>query len=393
MKKVLFGVLVICFGYGSLFAQQKADPDITTLKFSVTDATDWTNFFKRNSGWFGGDGIYTIPLNGKEEAPASSSAKTLFIFSDSMIGEVHNDTIAPGATMIHNAVAILQGNKPNVSKLFTWWDKDKKGKPESVFIPTTPRTEAKDYYWLGDGFANQKKDNAIYIFGYRIRNVGTGTFGFKEVGNTLIKVKTNGTLPFKSIEQMDTPFYIDQNGENGSFGAGIYVNTKKAGAPKPDGYVYVYGVKGQAKKLLVARVLPQDFEAFDKWTFWNGTTWDSQMDNAATMADKVSNELSVSAMPDGRYIMVFQINTMSRGIGVRIGKTPYGPFGPTIKIWDCSDAITPKTYFTYNAKAHPSLSKPGELIISYNVNSMDFFKDLKKEPTLYRPRFIRLKFL
>ena len=44
------------------------------------------------------------------------------------------------------------------------------------------------------------------------------------------------------------------------------------------------------------------------------------------------------------------------------------------------------------AKAHPALSQPGELLISYNINSFDFSKDIKKFPHLYRPRFIKLKY-
>jgi hypothetical protein len=378
----------------NLFAQeQNTDKDLSTLKYTVAEANDWTAFLKRESGWFGGDGIYTIPLNGKEEKSPSSKVKTLFIFSDSMIGDIRNDTLVPGSKMIHNAVAILQGNKPDKSKMHDYWDKDRNGKPESVFIPATPRTEPKDYYWLGDGFVNQEKNNAVYIFGYRVRNVGKGAFGFKEVGNTLIKIKGDGTLPFKSIEQTDSPFYIDKNEDSGSFGAGIYVNTKKAGAPNPDGFIYVYGVRGKAKRLMVARVLPAEFEEYSKWTYWNGSAWSIDINAAADLADRVSNELSVSAMPDGRYILVFQVNGMSPAIGVRIGKTPYGPFGPIIKIWDCSSALTEKTYLVYNAKGHPSISKPGELLISYNINSREFKKDLQKNPTLYRPRFIRLKFL
>ena len=43
------------------------------------------------------------------------------------------------------------------------------------------------------------------------------------------------------------------------------------------------------------------------------------------------------------------------------------------------------------ATAHPELSRPGSLVISYNVNSFvntDHYKDV----TIYRPRFVDLKF-
>ncbi|MFD2145328.1 hypothetical protein [Mucilaginibacter antarcticus] len=132
---------------------------------------------------------------------------------------------------------------------------------------------------------------------------------------------------------------------------------------------------------MVARVLPQYFEKYDRWTYWDGKAWVGDVRKAEKIADWVSNELSVSPLPDGRYAMIFQVGAMTKDIGLRIGTTPYGPFGPAIKIWDCTSDLTNKHYFVYNAKAHPSLSKPGELIISYNINSTDFLKTCLLIPT------------
>jgi hypothetical protein len=396
LMRYLFCILLAC-GFVNVTAQKatnlSGNTDLTSLKYTVEEAPEWTALLKRKSGWFGGDGIYTMPLNGIGNKQASGKEQVLFLFSDSMIGEIHDNTLLPDAKMTHNSVAILSGSDPDSTKMKFYWARDVNGKPESLFIPHTPKTGKGDYFWLGDGFINQELDNDIYIFGYRIRNVGTGTFGFKEVGNTLIKITAGSKPPYTSQQQMDTPFYLtDAQGASGSFGAGIYVNTKGAGAPHPDGYVYIYGVVGKWKNLLVARVMPRDFENYTKWTFWDGSSWISEMSKAIKVADWVSNELSVSPLPDGRYALVFQVGTITKDIGLRIGATPYGPFGPTIKIWDCSKDLVKKTYTVYNAKAHPSISKPGELLISYNINSTAFLKDLAMDPNLYRPRFIRLKF-
>jgi hypothetical protein len=83
---------------------------------------------------------------------------------------------------------------------------------------------------------------------------------------------------------------------------------------------------------------------------------------------------------------------MSSTVAMRIGASPVGPFGPIIKLYDCPESKENKNYFMYNAKAHPSLSKPGELLISYNVNSFEFWKEIQTKPTLYRPRFLKLIF-
>jgi hypothetical protein len=367
--------------------------DLQHINFTVEAAPEWSDLLTRYSGWFGGDGIYTMRLDGVRGRTATANDKILFLFSDSMIGEIKDHTMAPGYKMIHNSVAELKGNKPVAVNMLFSWAIDTAGKPESIFIPRTPHTQTGDYYWLGDGFVNQELGNAIYIFGYRVRNISDGPFGFKEVGNTLIKVPAGSIPPYLNQQQMDTPFYLsDSGGDSGSFGAGIYVNTKGAGAPNPDGFVYVYGVRGMAKRLMVARVLPKEFEHFDKWTYWNGSEWISDINKVADVTKDVSNELSLTALPDGRYALVFQLDGMTTTVGMRIGATPYGPFGPVIKLWDCKPDLLKSTYLVYNAKAHPSISNPGELLISYNINSTEFINDLNVDPNLYRPRFIRVKF-
>ncbi|MBS7564739.1 DUF4185 domain-containing protein [Mucilaginibacter sp. Bleaf8] len=382
---------IICLSPPVLKAQTSKTADLTYINFTVERAPDWSDLFRRYEGWFGGDGIYTIPLNGREHVTAGNQQQTLFIFSDSMVGQVTDSVMLPGYKMIHNSVAYLTGNKPLASKMKFYWNLDKHKAPEPVFTPRTPKTVSGDYYWLGDGFVNTEMNNAIYIFGYRVHNVSNEAFGFREVGNTLIKIAANERAPFAGYKEMDTPFYLDNNGEIGSFGAGVYINTVKAGAPAPDGYIYVYGVKGMAKQLLVARVKPADFERFAKWKFWDGRNWVADMHKAVVLTDSVSNELSVTALPDGRYALIFQEGGMGKYVAMRIGASPAGPFGPIIRIWDCSNDLQQKTHVVYNAKAHPSLSAPGELLISYNINSVEFIKDLNKDPHLYRPRFIRLR--
>jgi hypothetical protein len=299
----------------------------------------------------------------------------------------------PGYKMIHNSIAVLKGNSPKSQNIKFYWDKEKNGQAESIFIPNTPKTEKGDYYWLGDGFVNTEGDGSVYIFGYRVRNVGSGAFGFKEVGNTLIKLNVKEAPNFTTIKQKDTPFYLtDEKNDIGSFGSGIYVNTKSAGAVNADGYIYVYGVRGMAKNLMVARVLPKQFEKYNQWKFWDGKQWVADMNHVADITSNTSNELSVSRLADGRYALIFQVDGMSTSIGMRLANKLTGPWGPIIKLWDCKPDLIEKTFVVYNAKAHPSLSGPNELLISYNINSVDFINDLKIHPHLYRPRFIRVKF-
>lgn len=366
---------------------------ITELNFTVEEATEWTNLFKRTSGWFGGDGIFTIPLSGIDSAGAEADGTTMVLFSDSLIGEITDGKLDTPLVMINNSVALISGLLPKESNISFHWATDETNTPKSLFVPNTPNSRAGEYYWLGDGFVNQEKENDIYLFGYRITTTDAEVFNFKEVGNTLIVLPAGSKPPFAEQRQVDTPFYIDGDPENtGSFGAGILVNTEAAGALSPDGYVYIYGVKGTKKEVMVARIIPKDIEQFHLWEFWDGNSWQTDMMKAAPIADRASNELSVTPLKDGRYALVFQTDAIGTNVGLRLSLSPEGPFGPIIPLWDASQDIREgKQLISYNAKAHANFSNPGELLISYNINSFDFFEDVEIQPDFYRPRFIRVK--
>jgi hypothetical protein len=383
-------LLSVCACSGS--KTKTANTDLNNFKFTVEEAREWTNIFKRDSGWFGGDGIFAIPKNGVDKP--SDSSETTLVFSDTMIGEIENGTPKPGYVMIHNSVAIVKGVEAKEENIKFHWDKKPNGEAESIFIPKTPATQPGDYYWLGDGFVDTDLNDNTYIFGYRVKDIKkTQGFTFEQVGNTLIVIPKGSIPPYKDQRQIDIPFFVGGNDTNSiSFGSGIFVNTVRAGAANPDGYVYVYGVGGKDKNLAVARVAPKDFEKFGEWKFFDGSNWVAGMGNAADITNHVSNELSVSQLPDGRYALFFQVDGISSIIGMRLGSSLAGPFGPIIKVFDCKGALNAKNFFSYNAKAHPALSKPGELLVSFNVNSMDFGNDIKVYPNLYRPRFIKVKY-
>lgn len=364
--------------------------DLTTLKFTVAADTAWTNLFNRKHGWFGADGIFSIPVNGVDTAGANN--ETLLFFSDTMLGDIVNDSLKPGYVMIHNTAAIIKDNEPADANINFYWD-TVNSKPIGLFTPNTANAKKEDYYWLGDGFVN-KDLNATYVFAYRIRDTSAAAFGFAEVGNTIIKIPANSKPPFKDAQQIETPFFLSGTAETyGSFGACVFNNTSSSGNKNADGFVYVYGVRGKKKDVMVARVKPADFETFSAWRFWDGQQWNADIKKVANITDRASNELSISPLPDGRYAMVFQTDGLGRDVGLRLSNHPEGPFGPVIKVWHCSEPDIAKNFIVYNAKAHPNLSKQNELLISYNVNSFDFWNDIKTHPDLYRPRFITLKLL
>lgn len=382
-------LLVGCNTKTGLQENKEEFKQIGSVSYRVEAAPEWSNLFMRNSGWFGGDGIFAIPLNNGSTA---GEVKNMFLFSDTMIGEINNGELQPGFSMVHNSVAYLVGTEPDPNKMRFAWKKKADGSPATFFTPQTDDAEEEDYYWLGDGFLNQALNN-IYIFAYRVRNTGEGAFPFKVVGNPLIVIPTGSEPPFENQRQIETPLYIEGAPDSfGSFGAGIFVNTSAAGAPNPDGYVYIYGVKGADKQLIAARVKPENFEDFGSWKYWDGDGWSSDIDSVQAITNRVSNELSVSPIGHGKFALIFTVNGVGPKVGMRIGKSPVGPFGPIEVIWETDINDKDSSFFAYNAKGHPSISSPGELLVSYNVNSFNFFEKIKEHPHLYRPRFIRIVF-
>lgn len=378
-------------GLSAVFAAAcpRSPHDSIPASFSAKAAPAWTSLLDRSSGWIGADGIFTVPL---QDAKARNSMdSTLLVFSDTMIGSIAGDSLVPGWRMVHNTVAYLRGHQSLKDRIAFYWDRDSSGRPVSMFVPRTPMARPGDYYWLGDGFCDHARGGTVYLFAYRIHSAGTGDFAFREVGIVLLALPPGSRPPFREQRQIDAPLFFSRSGETVSFGSGILVNTNQAGAQHPDGYVYVYGIGGRKKEVFVARVRPEDFEEFSRWRFWNGNGWVKDMRRAAPIADQASDELSVTALADGRYALVFQQGGMGAFVGMRIGAGPAGPFGPVIRLWDCPESGAHQTFYTYNAKAHPALSQPGSLVISYNVNAFRFFQTIHAFPHLYHPRFITVR--
>ncbi|MFD2145327.1 hypothetical protein [Mucilaginibacter antarcticus] len=240
MKRELIAGLICCLCNFKIQAQstKQAFSDLKTLNYTVESAPDWTNALIRQSGWFGGDGIFTIPMDGIEHRAARG--KVLFIFSDSMIGGINDGKLKPGSTMIHNAVAILDGKERGAAKLKFYWRKGKGDKAESVFIPKTAKTENGDYLWLGDGFVNKELNNDLFIFAYRITNVSNAAFGFKEVGNVLIKIPAGDKSPYHAQKQEDTPFYIPDKGEGAALLGQVFMSIQRVPERRPQMVLFMY---------------------------------------------------------------------------------------------------------------------------------------------------------
>lgn len=392
MKNAILILGIIAFSCaGRVFGQTRTGArDLSVNEFTASAAPEWSNLFLRKSGWLGGDGIFAIPYSGRDGQKKDS---ILFLFSDTVLGEIEGTTLKSGFSMVNNSVALLKGKAPDAANTAFRIAGTSEAR-QAVFTPKLDKPDKDTYFWLGDGFVNPDAGRDLFIFAYKITNThDKSAFPFRETGNSLIRVPAGSHFPYADQQQYSLPFNdYNADGETISFGAGVYNSSKAAGEAPADGFVYIYGTKGATKKLVAARSRPARITSFDQWEFWNGNSWSKNVSEVASLSDSVSNELSVSMLAPGKYALVYQLSSIFPEICMQVGPTPYGPFGPRIVLYKTSADISDPDLFTYNAKAHPALSEPGELLISYNVNTFKFLEILPRQPNLYRPRFVRIRF-
>jgi hypothetical protein len=66
-----------------------------------------------------------------------------------------------------------------------------------------------------------------------------------------------------------------------------------------------------------------------------------------------------------------------------------GPFADPVELFQAPEIGGERPLIAYDATLHPHLARPGKLLFSYNVNSLDR-ADIYADAKLYRPRFVEV---
>ncbi|WP_417898678.1 discoidin domain-containing protein [Bacillus haimaensis] len=365
---------------------------------AVEPMYEWDALFSRYEGWSGADGIFSIPFDGYDVPGKAKDNKTLFLFSDTFIGNVHPVTKQRlQSNMLNNSLAVLEGEKPNPNNME--WITMANTADVNLFTPKTPNAPAGSWYWLQDGVVI---GDHVYIFPLLMSKdlQGEAGFLFAISGVSMVKLPVSEDGPIvEEQEQMDTPLFASLPDGSGNivFGAGILDRTEKSGTTNPDGYLYVYGykdLKSGTKELVVSRVLAENIEQFDLWEYWDGDGWSSDIQEVESLVTGVSPELSVTFMENapykGKYLLVVERETLSGYIAVSQADSPAGPFSPLEDLYHVPEAKLGNGVITYNAKAHPHLSESGELLVTYNVNTTNPTGN-NTNADIYRPRWLKLR--
>ncbi len=319
---------------------------------------DFVDYADSGQGWTGGDSTWSTPL---------SDGRDLFAFSDTFLAPITPPSRPADATFVHNAFVLR-----DVHGHFSTVVGGTAGAPDSLLRPADPE----HWFWLGDvSYLN----GVLQVPLSEWRATGSGSMDFGFVGSSLAIFDPSDLRRPVSI----TALPRDRGIQWGQW-------IEPAGE-----WTYVYGIEDLAggRYLHVARVAEHNLG--QPFSFWTGAGWSTSEGSSIPIAEGVGAELSVHRLVSGQYLLTTMEDGFGTNIVGRYGPSPTGPFGAALTLYATPESGADGSYrdadvYTYNAHVHPELSTSTDLVVSYNVNSIDtaLGGDVYRDVSIYRPRFI-----
>lgn len=327
-----------------------AQPDARTQQFA--------EYGDSSGDWIGADSTYSVVLK---------DGSTAWLFSDTILGTVVDGAVDMDTMGFINNSFVLERDGV-LTETITGGSA---AEPEGIFGP--PAEDA--WYWLGAGYV--APNGELHVGLNRYDRFGPGLWDWAWSQSTIATVdpktwRVKDTTPVPAATDVQWTSWYDRF----------------------QGKTYMYGVddQGALKQAHVARVPGHDVSRVDKWEYWNGTGWTRNAAQSAPIQDHVANEYSVTEFRDG-YLMVTQDTSeaFSNKIVAYTSCSPTGPFVNQTELFRTPETGLWGSYgdpniITYNAHVHPQFSDDDELLISYNVNTLDN-EQVFDDVTIYRPRF------
>jgi hypothetical protein len=363
----------------------------------------WDAIFQRTEGWTGGDAMYSVDLE---------NGQVLWLFADSWVGKVEGGRHATPSRLVNNTLALHSrsnggapptadgirfrwGSKPNSNELAAWI------RPEDArAVDDGDSSGQNTWYWAADGAVARGPNEKprLIMFLWRIAKTGEGVMGFRAAGGCVAIVDNPNddwsrwkprhipiahSIPSGPQDPRRRPEIV--------WGSEVLVDRDAAKHDLLLVYGYRQALLGQTQ-LVLARVPSDAVDVMDRWQFRSHGGWSSQLADAATLAEGLTTEFSVTPIElAGRmcWVLIHSEPLFGSRIFARTSATPYGPWSTATPVYEVPRLARDKKHFAYAAKAHGELSRPGELLVTYIVNSMDFGENVGNA-NIYRPRFIRV---
>ena len=242
-------------------------------------------------------------------------------------------------------------------------------------------------YWPMDvGIMHHAGFDVVGISLQRVRSTGAGAFDFRILGPALALFK----VPVGKAPML---LFVHDLGEDAVdptrpvWGAAIET---------VGDLVYIYGTaltpEGNTfgRLLKVARVRTIDAGDQSEWRYWDGHRWQRDAGRAAVLIPAVggvSEVLSVFHRGSTWYAVSKRSDVLGKDLVIWKAPSPTGPFVPGAPV---AELPSDSGLLRYMPLAHPDLlPQDGTVVVSYSRNVADLQRVLKN-PTLYRPEFLRV---
>jgi hypothetical protein len=378
--------------------------DEPQLLTRVTPDTEWNSVFDRTDGWTGADCAGSVDLG---------DGRTLWMFGDTWISKIRNGTRQPGATMVNNSIAVHPTDKTapwrppdSRSVQFVWGPDGKDGKPTAWAVPPAIAGDAasdRDWFWCNGGgvvgAGGDGKGRRLIVFFFRVRRDphGKGVWNFTTVGTSFAVIDNMADTPEHwrpRIYDMPRKASAGRGGGDVEFFWGMSASRARDAADEASQFL-LFGTRAKRPfetSLVVGRASSATIDSL-AFEFYDGAQWrGSQESLARLLAPGLVSEFSVEEMDNAgkpTWVLIHSEPLLGKRIFVRTAPHPEGPWSPARPIYTVPDIAKSRAYFTYAAKGHVSLSRPGELLVTYLVNSQNF-GDLVNDTTIYHPKFLRV---
>jgi hypothetical protein len=346
------------------FAANAGPPKV----ISSASAPDLDKLLHRTDGWIGGDGAYSV------ECP---SKRLIWLFSDTWVGKLQ-DGRRTDATIVNNTIGI-QENATASPQYFI--NRDEDGKPTAAIVPVDNR----GWFWLQSGLLDGRK---LMIFLNQVeRNEDSSVFGFQSTGLWL------GTVT--DAEQPPQTWHVNQIKLLNTIFQSNRILVWGAATVRLGDDVYIYGTDEirdapvPKRAMILARVNVSSLSDISTWRYFHDGQWVKDFRDCTHLAMDFATEFSVTPFEKG-YLAVYTHQGLSPKIMGRTSDNPWGPWSDPAVLHASGEMSRDKNLFCYGAKAQPALSSDHEIVVTYFVNSFDFWQ-IAREADLYWPRFVRVK--
>ncbi|RQW98087.1 fibronectin type III domain-containing protein [Micromonospora inaquosa] len=305
--------------------------------------------------WTGADGTTSVAL---------PDGRVVWLFSDTFLGTVNADYTRPAYSPMVNNTMVVQDGTQLVKTLHG-------GTPTEPRAYITPASQNDEFFWPADGMV---EGGVLKVLLSRVRVSGGGALDFEVVGNAMATLNLP-SLTVASVVDLPLPSTI-------SWGSALL---------SEGGYTYVYGTSSAPGRMKFAHIARAAAGAVGgTWEFWTGTGWSRDAATAGPVMSGVGTAYSVEKIGT-QYVLVTHENNLlfDSQIAVYTASSPTGPFTGPRYVYTAPEVQPDAKKVVYDVRMHPELARSGKLLLSYNVNSLNF-SDLRADARLYRPRFIEV---